>query len=160
MTMHASAWFSRHKRILAIASLPILAALWWAFRPEKLWMNRRVNEPAPFDTNGASQPIFTGRFDGQTGGRVTVFQKPGGEKYLRLRDLTVPDGVDAHVELAKDGDQAGVDSIDLGPLKGDAGDRNYDLPAAADLTKYNAVVIQDKRNDSAFSFSLAKLEPF
>ena len=157
MTMHASAWLSRHKRILTVASLPILAALWWAFRPEKLWINQKVNEPAPFATS-VTQPIFTGRFNGKTGGRVTVFEKPGGEKYLRLRELTVPDGVDAHVELAKDGSKAGVDSIDLGPLKRDAGDRNYDLPAATDLTKYNAVAIYDKRSDSAFS--LAKLEPF
>src|SRR5580658_1745880 len=100
MTTNASAWLLRHKRTLIIASLPFLVALWWAFRPEKLWINQKVNEPAPFDTGGDPEPIFTGRFDGQAGGRVTVFQKSGGEKYIRLRDLTVPDGADAHLELA------------------------------------------------------------
>jgi hypothetical protein len=166
MTIKANAWLSRHKRILTAASLPILVALWWAFRPEKLWINQAVNEPAPFDTSGDPQPIFTGRFDGKTGGRVTVFKKPGGDQYLRLSDLSVPGDPEAHVELARSGNlsqtqdkgKAGFDSIDLGPLKSNQGDQNYDLPAAVDLAKYNAVVIHGKRTDSVFG--LAKLEPF
>jgi len=60
-------------------------ALWWAFRPEKLWINQRVNEAAPFDTSGDPEPIFTGQFDGKAAGRVTVFKKPNGQEYLRLR---------------------------------------------------------------------------
>jgi hypothetical protein len=158
MTIKANAWLARHKRILILASVPILVALWWAFRPEKLWINQTVNEPAPFDTSGDPQPIFTGRFDGNTGGRVTVFKKPGGEEYLRLSDLTAPGDADAHVELARDAGKASVDSIDLGPLKTNQGYQSYDLPAAADLTKYNAVVIHNKRADVVFG--LAKLEPF
>ena len=45
-------------------------------------------------------------------------------------------------EVAKDNatvKQAGF--IDLGSLKGNKGDQNYDLPADADLTKYKSVSI-------------------
>jgi hypothetical protein len=35
----------------------------------------------------------------------------------------------------------GSDYIDLGFLKGNIGDQNYDLPAGVDLSQYNSVVI-------------------
>ena len=166
MTFKASAWLSRHKRLLIAVSIPVLVGLWWAFRPEKLWINQTVNEPAPFDTSGDPEPVFTGQFDSTAGGRVTVFKKPSGEEYLRLSDLTVPGDADAHIELAKsdevsqaqDAGKAGLDSFDLGPLKTNQDGQNYDLPAAADLTKYNAVVIYNKRIGTIVG--LAKLEPF
>ena len=40
--------FLRRKRAWIAISLPILIVAWLAFRPEKLWINQRVNEPAPF----------------------------------------------------------------------------------------------------------------
>lgn len=166
MISNATTWLSRHKRLLVAVSIPVLVALWWAFRPEKLWINQRVNEAAPFDTSGDPEPIFTGQFDGKAGGRVTVFKKPNGQEYLRLKDLAISDDADAHVELAKSGDvsqaqgpvKAGLDSIDLGPLKTDQGDQSYDLPASADLTKYDAVVIYNVRTSAILGS--AKLEAF
>jgi hypothetical protein len=166
MAIKASAWLLGHKRILIAAALPMLIALWWAFRPEKLWINQTVNEPAPFDTSADPEPVFTGQFDGKTGGRVTVFKKPGGTEYLRLSGLTVPGDMDAQVELERSGDRspaqaeskADLDSIDLGPLKGNQGDQIYDLPAGADLTRYNAVVIRNKRIGSVLG--LARLDAF
>jgi hypothetical protein len=166
MTSNAITWLSRHKRFLIAVSIPVLVALWWAFRPEKLWINQRVNEAAPFDTSADPEPIFTGQFDGMTGGRVTVFKKPNGQEYLRLRDLTISRDADAHVELAKSGEvsqaqgaaKAGIDGIDLGSLKTDQDDQNYDLPAATDLTKYDAVVIYNKRTSAILGS--ARLEAF
>jgi hypothetical protein len=162
MTMKISAWVLRYKGILILASVAILVALWWAFRPEKLWINQTVNEAAPFDTSGDADPVFTGQFEGKTGGRVTVFKKSGGGEYLRLSDLTLSGVTDAHVELTKSVDAGrandAANSIDLGPLKTGEGGQNYDLPAAADLTSYSAVVIDDKRGDSVFAW--AKLEAF
>ena len=38
-----------------------------------------------------------------------------------------------------------LDSVELGLLKGNRGDQNYDLPASVDLQKYNAVVIYCER---------------
>jgi Electron transfer DM13 len=159
MTIHTGAWLVRRKWILAAVGLPVLVVLWWAFRPEKLWINQKVNEAAPFDTSGGPQPILTGRFEGkaqQTSGRATIYKKPGGEEYLRLSDFTGSNGEDVHVALARSADQN--DRVDLGPLKSNQGDQNYDLPAAADLNKYDAVVIYSERFPKVSG--LAKLEPF
>jgi hypothetical protein len=162
MSILAGTWSSRRKWILAAVGVPVLVALWWAFRPEKLWINESVNEPAPFDTSGGPQPILTGRFEGksqQTSGRATIYKKAGGEEYLRLNDLTSQNGPDVHVLLARQDDEnlAG-DSIDLGALKSNQGDQDYDLPIATDLKKYDAVVIYGERLHAAFG--VAKLEAF
>jgi hypothetical protein len=166
MTSKVITWLSRHKRLLIVVSIPVLVALWWAFRPEKLWINQTVNEAAPFDTSGDPEPIFTGQFDSKTGGRVTVFRKTNGQEYLRLKDLAISGDADAHVQLAKSGEvsqaqgapNASLDSIDLGSFKTDQGDQNYDLPASVDLTKYDAVVIYNKRTSAILG--VAKLEAF
>jgi Electron transfer DM13 len=165
MTIHPITWLLRRKWILVAVGLPVLVALWWAFRPEKLWINQKVNEPAPFDESSGPQPILTGRFEGksQISGRATIYKKPGGEEYLRLSDFTAPNDSDIHVVLERGDDQNPPqnvikDSVDLGPLKTNQGDQNYDIPAATDLNKYDAVVIYDER--SHMMLGLAKLEPF
>ena len=166
MTSNASTWLSRHRLLIIAVSIPVLVVLWWAFRPEKLWINQTVNEAAPFDTSGDPEPIFTGQFDSKAGGRVTVFKKPNGQEYLRLKDLAISRDADAHVELVKSGEvsqaqgaaKAALDSIDLGLLKTDPGDQNYDLPASVDLTKYDAVVIYYMRSSAILGSE--KLEAF
>ncbi len=169
MTIHTGTWFVRRKWILAAVGLPVLVALWWAFRPEKLWINEKVNEAAPFDTSDGPQPILTGRFEDkaqQTSGRATIYKKPDGEEYLRLSDFTTSNNVDVHVVLARSGDQSlaqeagkgDLDSVDLGPLKSIQGDQNYDLQRATDLSRYDAAVIYSEQSHTVLG--LAKLEPF
>lgn len=161
MTNHSISLLLRRKWILVTVSLPVLIALWWAFRPEKLWINEKVNEAAPFAASDDPQPILTGRFEGkahQTSGRATIYKKPGGAEYLRLNDFTTEDGPDVHLVLARSDAPGDLDSIDFGPLKSTQGDQNYDVPAATDLNKYKAVVIYCERRRAVFGW--AKLEPF
>jgi hypothetical protein len=154
--------------MLAAAALPILVAAWWAFRPEKLWINERVNEAAPFSSVDP-RPLYTGRLDGkvhQTSGRATIYKSPDGKQYLRLTDFTTSNGPDVHVLLTQSDDpslqqeivKGDLDSVELGSLKGNQGDQNYDLPASADLNKYSAVVIYCERFHAVFG--VAKLEAF
>jgi hypothetical protein len=51
-----------------------------------------------------------------------------------------------------------TEKIELGKLKGNEGDQNYDLPAGADLNQYQAVVIYCERFHAIFG--VAKLEKF
>ena len=88
---------------------------------------------------------------GAGGGTLAYSLAPSGKKTLRLTNFETSNGPDVHVYLvatqdAKDNDtvtKAGF--VDLGSLKGNIGDQNYELPANADLAKYRAVTIWCKR---------------
>jgi hypothetical protein len=153
--------FLRRKWVWITIGLPILIVAWLAFRPEKLWINQRVNEPAPFASRSEAWPIFAGQLEGRahpTSGRATIYESLGGERYLRLTDFTTSNGPDVHVVLAWAEDPAldqkivkgNLDYVELGRLKGNQGDQNYDIPAAVDLQKYNAVVIYCERFNAVF----------
>jgi hypothetical protein len=169
MNTHVGSWVLHRKWILAAVGLPILVAAWWAFRPEKLWINQKVSEPAPFASSTDPQPLYTGRLESkahQTTGRATIYKTPDGKQYLRLTDFSTSNGPDVHVVLARS-DEANLtqeivkgqlDSVELGSLKGNQGDQNYDLPASVDLQKYNAAVVYCERFHAVFG--LAQLEQF
>ena len=151
----------RQKWIWIAIGLPILVAAWLAFRPEKLWINQRVNEPAPFASRSEARPIFAGQLEGRahpTSGRATIYESLGGKRYLRLTDFTTSNGPDVHVVLARADDPAldqkivkgNLDYVELGKLKGNLGNQNYDVPIAVDLQKYNAVVIYCERYNAVF----------
>jgi hypothetical protein len=169
MNTHVGSWVSHRKWILAAVCLPILVAVWWAFRPEKLWINQKVNEAAPFASSTDPQPLYSGRLEGkahQTSGRATIYKSPDGKRYLRLTDFSTSNGPDVHIVLARS-DEANrtqeivkgqLDSVELGSIKGNQGDQNYDLPASVDLQKYNAAVVYCERFHAVFG--LARLEQF
>jgi Electron transfer DM13 len=167
-TASSSLW--RRRWILAAVGIPLLFAAWWAFRPEKLWVNKRVSEAAPFSSSTDPQPLYTGRLEGKahpTSGRATIYKTPGSkQEYLRLTDFMTSNGPDVHVLLARSGDpnlnqeivKGQLDSVELGLLKGSQGDQNYDVPVSVDLQKYNAIVIYCERFHAVFG--VARLESF
>lgn len=169
MNGSASVWLSNKKWIWAAVGVPLLIVAWWAFRPEKLWINQRVNEQAPFAATSDSQPLYTGLLTGKahpTSGRASIYRMPDGKRYLRLTDFTTSNGPDVHVVLAESGDQGltkdfvkgELTSVELGPLKANQGDQNYDLPDSVDLKKFDAVVIYCEQFHAVFG--LARLEQF
>ena len=138
-------------------ALPVLiivaAAAWYAFRPERAFINQKVNEQFP-TASAASNQLASGQFHSgahETKGMATVFQLADGKKTLRLTNFATSNGPDVHVYLvavsdAKDNDTVTKSEyVDLGSLKGNIGDQNYELPASADLAKYRAVTIWCKR---------------
>ena len=144
MNAQVESWLSRRKWILVALGLPILVAAWWAFRPEKLWINEKVSEPAPFASKSDPQPRYTGLLEGkahQTSGRATIYKTSDGKQNLKE-------------EIVK----GQLDSVELGSLKGNQGDQNYDLPTSVELQKYNAVVIYCERFHAVFG--VARLEQF
>ena len=152
-----------------MVSIPVLIAAWWAFRPEKLWINQKVSEAAPFASSSNPQPLYTGRFEGKahpTSGRATIYGGAGGMQYIRLTDFTTSNGPDVHVVLARSDDKGlsqnivtgQLDKVELGLLKGNQGDQNYYLPASLDLKKYNVVVVYCERFHAIFG--IGRLEPF
>jgi hypothetical protein len=152
-----------------VIGIPVVVGAWWAFRPEKLFINQKVNEAAPAALSTEPEALYTGRLEGkvhQTSGRATIYKSAEGKLYVRLSDLATSNGPDMHVLLVRAEDKAlgqeivkgNLDSVELGTLKGNQGDQNYDLPATADLNQYRAVAIYCERFHAIFG--VAKLEKF
>jgi hypothetical protein len=45
------AFFRKHRVFTSVAVLAILSAGWYLFRPEKLFINQKVSEAAPFSNS-------------------------------------------------------------------------------------------------------------
>lgn len=160
---------SRKKWIVVILGVLILIGAWWLFRPEKLWVNVKVNEPAPFAANADPEPLYTGLLSGRahpTSGRASIYQTPDGKHELRLTNFMTSNGPDVHIVLAQSADESlkqdfvkgDLRSVELGPMKANEGDQNYDVPSSADLDKYDTVVIYCVRFHVIFA--TAKLDKF
>lgn len=144
---------SKRLKVTLLAVIIAGFGAWYAFRPERIFINKTVNEQFP-TASAATNQLASGQFHSgahETKGMATVFQLADGKKTLRLTNFATSNGPDVHVYLvaaqdAKDNDavtKAGF--VDLGALKGNIGDQNYELPANADLATYRAVTIWCKR---------------
>jgi predicted alpha/beta hydrolase len=154
------------KLLIPVAAVAALVA-WYAFRPERLVVNRRVDEALPTAQGGvAAQPLESGTFYSilhPTKGTATIFQMGDGTRVLRLTSFATSNGPDVHVYMVAADDakdvatvqQAGF--IDLGVIKGNIGDQNYGLGNDLDLAKYRAVSIWCKR--FSVNFGAAALRP-
>jgi hypothetical protein len=143
------------KRRTWILGLVVLGGVgWYLFRPELLFVNKKVSESlvtasaatAGQASEGATAPvsILAGRFHSvahETTGTASVHDLGGGHRVLRLTDFATSNGPDVRVYLvaARDAsDNATVTKagyIELGKLKGNQGDQNYEIPAGAVLTQ-------------------------
>ena len=157
------------RTILGVIGLLILAGLWFAFRPEKLFVNKKVNEAPPAQTAGQLTPLLTGRFVGEvhkTSGRASAYRQADGSRVLRLTDFSTSNGPAVHVLLidgtstdpSKDFALAAVRNVDLGDLKGNQGDQDYTIPKDVDLKTFGTVSIYCERFHA--NFGTAKLEEF
>ena len=138
-------------------AIPVLAialfAAWYAFRPERLLVNRRVDEALPASAPSAPA-VESGTFYSilhPTSGTATIYRLADGNRLLRLTNFKTSNGPDVHVYMvaaANAPDAASVEHagfIDLGTIKGNVGNQNYILGGDVDLSKYEAVSIWCKR---------------
>jgi Electron transfer DM13 len=154
------------KVAIPIVAVAVLAA-WYEFRPERLVVNRHVDEAMPNALGVSSaQPLESGRFYSilhPTEGTATIYQMGDGTRVLRLTSFSTSNGPDVHVYMVAADDAKDVATvqragfIDLGVLKGNIGDQNYKLGNDLDLAKYRAVSIWCKR--FSVNFGAAALSP-
>ena len=145
-----------NKRNLFIgAGVVVLAIAWYAFRPELLFVDKTVSEDFPAGAQMASiekgpMSITQGNFKSlahETKGLASIYQLADGKRTLRLTDFETSNGPDVHVYLTAGEVEKGGDAIkaagfiDLGSLKGNKGDQNYEIPAEVDLSRYKHVAI-------------------
>ena len=72
-------------------------------------------------------------------GRATIYSLPDGSNVLRFEDFRVTNGPDLHVLVSPDGTVGSA--TDLGQLKGNVGNQNYELPADLDPASLTTVII-------------------
>lgn len=155
-----------------------LFVLVW-FQPQKLFIDDRVEDPIPVATvpsaPGTHEPPAAGpaadppvpiepvegargelrSLDHGTSGVARLLELADGRRIVRLEGLDTSNGPDLYVYLTAnpaDGEEAAFDDdyVDLGRLKGNQGDQNYEVPGDLDLTHHGTVVIWCDRFDSAF----------
>ena len=155
---------NKWKIAIAVVGVVLFVA-WYAFRPERLYINERVHEELPSTNVGSTQTIESGVFYGiahPTEGTATVYRMGDRALMLRFTNFRTSNGPNVHVYLvaaddAKDETALHASFIDLGPIKGNIGDQNYDLSTSVDLSKYRAVYIWCKR--FSVNFGVAPLKP-
>ena len=165
--------------LLAVAGVGIaLVVLVW-FQPQKLFIDDRVDEAIPTasppstasdapDSAAAvsttapdpAEPVEHGRgefvsLDHGTTGIARILELADGRRIVRLEGLDTDNGPDLYLYLGTnpaDGNEGAFDDdfVNLGRLKGNQGDQNYDIPAGTDLDRHSTVVIWCDRFDSAF----------
>lgn len=78
-------------------------------------------------------------------GTATVYQLEDGSTLLRFEDFEVTNGPDLHVYLVPHENPTGSSDldgyVDLGSLKGNIGDQNYEIPEGVDISEFGSVVI-------------------
>ncbi|RSL14685.1 electron transfer DM13 [Edaphobacter aggregans] len=154
------------KLVIPIAAVAAVLA-WYAFRPERLVVNRRVDEAMPAAPSSSSpQPLVAGQFYSilhPTAGTATIYQMGDGSRVLRFTGFSTSNGPDVHVYMVASDDAKDSASvlragfIDLGAIKGNMGDQNYILGSDVDLSKYRAVSVWCKR--FSVNFGAARLMP-
>jgi hypothetical protein len=84
---------------------------------------------------------FVGVNDGihNAEGQVKALRLNDSTNFLRLEDFKATNGPDLYVYLSTD--KSAFDFVNLGRLKGNIGDQNYEIPEGTDLSKYTTVLI-------------------
>jgi hypothetical protein len=147
--------------ILAVAALGALAFGAYWFAPHKLLVDERADDVAPPSMVRLKSGTFRG-LEHTTSGRAELVTLPDGRRILRLEGLRTSNGPELRVLLssvAAQDDWFVYDDgpfVDLGPLKGNLGSSNYDVPPDADVSKLVSAVVWCKR--FSVGFGVAPLE--
>src|SRR6516165_5343443 len=143
----------KRKKLIYGVAVILAIGLWAAFRPERLFVNATVNETMPAGV-ATETVLASGSFHSVahgTKGTASIYQLEDGKRILRLANFETSNGPDVHVYLIAANDAGDSETVkkagflELGSLKGNIGDQNYDIPSDADLARYRAVTIWCKR---------------
>ena len=119
------------------------------------------------DSSGTAVVLSKGTFQDadrfhQGSGQAAIYRGPDGSHLLRLENFQVTNGPDLHVILSPSPVPESRDDVhqpgylDLGSLKGNVGNQNYEIPADADVKALSSVVIYCSPFHVVFSVALLK----
>ncbi len=112
---------------------------------------RAPDTPPEADNGAARRPAgqeivteYSGTFASDahpTSGTARVLGNGTGQRFLRFEDFETDNGPDLNVYLVNSSTGDVSDFVDLGDLKGNIGEQNYEIPDDVDLGVYDRVVI-------------------
>lgn len=132
--------------IILAALIPVIV-----YTASPLFFDRTINEEIPMvktDTETQVVAMVSGSFVGvgdgihNAEGTAKVLSLDDA-KILRLEDFKATNGPDLHVYLATD--ERATDYVDLGLLKANIGNQNYQIPEETDLSKYDTALVWCKQ---------------
>ncbi|WP_346927518.1 DM13 domain-containing protein [uncultured Arthrobacter sp.] len=158
-----------------------IAVVLYLFQPWRIFTSSTVSEDVPTVLPQTSQPagpsdeptppapreLATGQLishEHSSSGAVKIIELPDGSRILRFEGLDTSDGPDLRVWLS---DAPVIEGpagwylfddgahLDLGALKANKGDQNYEIPPGTNLANYSSVSIWCAR--FAVSFAAAEL---
>jgi hypothetical protein len=122
--------------ILTVAGLPSLHSFITAdlFQPETAFaQDQQTQSPLSGQFMGVGDGVH------EAEGLAKEISLEDGRQFVRFENFKVTNGPDLFVYLATD--KSASDFVDLGRLKANNGNQNYQIPPGTDLSKYNTVVI-------------------
>lgn len=164
------AWRRRDLRVPVLGAYLLTAAVVGGYLGRSQFLDDEVNEKVvrvtPAASNGSASSderprnvlLARGRFESvahSASGVATAVRRAGGGNVLTLTSFEVDNGPDLRVYVVAGParDESEVDDFkDLGALKGNKGDQQYELPRGLDLDRYSTVVIWCR----AFSVNFAR----
>jgi Electron transfer DM13 len=119
--------------------------------------NSTVDENMSATMTNNTKPLmgnFVGSGDGfhKAEGIAKVITLADGKTFLRLENLKATNGPDLYVYLSTGKDVS--DIVNLGRLKGNIGNQNYEIPTGTDLSKHNTVLIWCKAFSTLFGSAI------
>ena len=146
------------KKYIVAVILIALPVAYWLISP--LWRNIKGNDISPdiYNASTTKQVVSVAKgvlvaSEHEVAGSVEIF-KDGEKITLHFQDLKVTNGPDLRIYLSSSLDIK--DAIDLGPIKANIGNVNYDVPAGTDIKKYKNVLIWCRAFRVLFSYAVVE----
>jgi hypothetical protein len=154
------AWRRPGLRVAVTAAYLLTAVVAGGYLGRSMFLDDEVNERVARVTPEGSRNLLLGRGSFEplahsAAGRATAIRTAAGARVLTLTNFEVDNGPDLRVYLVAGParDESEVEEFeDLGALKGNRGNQQYDLPRGLDLERFTTVVIWCR----AFSVNFAR----
>ena len=111
-------------------------------QPEVVEVEATLPPPTPAVAEIITE--YSGTFESDahpTSGTAVVLGNGTDQRFLRFENFETDNGPDLNVYLVNSSTGDVSDFVDLGDLKGNIGEQNYEIPAGIDLGVYDEVVI-------------------
>lgn len=157
------------KSLVFTIIIAVLGSLIYYTKIYTYFLNKEIAEEMPQKISGEKEEekiLKDGQFQDadffhKGSGSAKIISYAWGKNILRFENFDITNGPDLFVYLSPSATPGrNIESLgnflDLGILKGNQGNQNYDLPQGIDFTKYKSVVVWCKQFGALFPYAIFK----